>query len=286
MSAANGELARSRDGTAIGYETVGVGEGLLVLGGAWRTSRDYLPFAHVLADSFAVHVIDRRGRGRSGPQGAAYAIERELEDVAAVQAQTHARLMFGHSYGGLIALEVARRASDITDIVVYEPGVSIAGSIPLGWIPRYRELLARGDRRGAFAAMVRSAGGAPAALEHAPLWYVKLILRLFIRNHSWQQIEPLLETGLAEHEQVGHLDEPTADRYREIDARVVLLGGAKSRPPLTSTLFDHLSASIPNVTVELIKGLGHTAPDKDAPDIVAERVRYHLQNHVSSRPLD
>jgi pimeloyl-ACP methyl ester carboxylesterase len=285
MSATNREIVRSRDGTSIGYETVGVGDGLLVLGGAWRTSHDYLPFAHALTESFAVHVLDRRGRGRSGPQGPAYAIERELEDVAAVQAHTQARLIFGHSYGGLIALEAARRATVFTDVVVYEPGVSIAGSIPLGWVPRYRKLLARGDRRGAFAAMVRSAGGAPAALERAPLWYVKLMLRLFIRDHDWQQIEPLLETALPEHEQVGALDEPTVDRYRDITARVVLLCGAKSRPRFTTTLFDHLSASIPNVTVELIKGLGHTAPDKDAPDIVSARVRHHLQNHVGSRPL-
>ncbi len=185
----------------------------------------------------------------------------------------------------MIALEAARRAATFTDIVVYEPGVSIAGSIPLGWMPRYQGLLADGDRRGAFAAMVRSAGGAPAALERAPLWYVKLMLRIFIRDAQWQQIDPLLETALAEHEQVGALDTPTPDRYRDIAARVVLLGGGKSRPRFTTTLFDHLSATIPNVTTELIEGLSHTAPDHDAPDIVAERVRHHLQNNVKSRPL-
>ena len=284
MSAPNREIVRSQDGTPIGYETIGAGEGLLVLGGAWRTSRDYLPFAHALEESFAVHVVDRRGRGRSGLQGHAYTMERELEDLAAVQAHTHARLIFGHSYGGLIALEAARRAPAFTDIIAYEPAVSITGSIPLDWMPRYEERLARGDRRGAFAAMVRSAGGAPAALERAPLWYVKLILRLFIRAPHWQQIEPLLETALAEHEQVGALDQPTPDRYRNITGRVVLLGGAKSRPRFTTTLFDHLSASIPSVTTDLINGLGHTAPDQDAPDIVAGRVRHHLQDHVKSRP--
>jgi pimeloyl-ACP methyl ester carboxylesterase len=284
MSAANLETVRSRDGTSIGYETVGVGDGLLVVGGAWRTGRDYSPFAHALADSFTVHLIDRRGRGRSGPQGSAYAIERELEDVRAVQAHTQARLIFGHSYGGLIALEAARRGTEFTDIVVSEPGVSIAGSIPLGWMPRYQELLARGDRRGAFAAMVRSAGGARAALEHAPLWYVKLMLRLFIPDHDWQQIDPLLETAIAEHEQVGALDKPTPDRYRDITARVVLLGGAKSRPRFTTTLFDYVSASNPNVTTELIQGLGHTAPD-DAPNIVAAHVRQHLQDQATSLPL-
>jgi pimeloyl-ACP methyl ester carboxylesterase len=279
MRATNLGIVRSQDGTWIGYETVGVGDGLLVLGGAWRTSRDYLPFARALAESFAVHVIDRRGRGRSGPQGQAYTIERELEDVAAVQARTQAKFIFGHSYGGLIALEAARRSTALTDIVVYEPGVSLGGSISLGWIVRYRELLAGGDRRGAFAAMVHTAGGAPPALERAPLWYVKLMLRLFIRRHQWREIEPLLETALNEHEQVGALDEKTADRYRSVTARVVLLGGRKSRPQSTTSLFEHLSTSIPNTTTELINGLDHTAPDEKAPDVLAERVRHHLQHH-------
>src|SRR5947208_3199986 len=116
-------IARSRDGTAVAYETLGAGEGLLVVGGAWRSGRDYLPFARALAPDFEVHVIDRRGRGRSGLQGRDYTIEREFEDVFAVQARTGAAIVFGHSYGGLIALEAARRSTVFSDVVVYEPGV-------------------------------------------------------------------------------------------------------------------------------------------------------------------
>jgi pimeloyl-ACP methyl ester carboxylesterase len=270
-------LVGSTDGTAIGYETVGVGEGLLVLGGAWRTSRDYLPFARALSDSFTVHVIDRRGRGRSGPQGAEYSIAREIEDLLAVQAQTGATIVFGHSYGGLIALEAARRSAVFSDVVVYEPGVSIAGSIPLGWMELYRERLAAGDPRGAFAAMVRGAGGAPPVLERMPLWYVKLMLRLFVKQRHWRQIEPLLAAGLAEHEQVAALDDATIDRYQPITARVLLLGGGKSRSFATTRLFEPLTATIRNSTSELIDGLNHTAPDEKAPDVVAERVRRHLR---------
>lgn len=269
-------VVRSNDGTAISYETVGVGDGLLVLGGAWRAGRDYLPFARALSDSFAVHVIDRRGRGHSGPQGAAYGIARELEDLFAVQAQTGATIVFGHSYGGLIALEAARRSPVFSDVVVYEPGVSIAGSIPLAWMELYRERLTAGDPRGAFAAMVRGAGGAPPALERMPLWYVKLILRLFLKQDHWRQIEPLLEAGLAEHEEVAALDETSVDRYQNITARVRLLGGGKSRPFATTRLFDQLTGTIPNSTSELIDGLDHTAPDEKAPGQVAERVRHHL----------
>jgi pimeloyl-ACP methyl ester carboxylesterase len=247
-----------------------------LLGGAWRCSRDYLRFARALAESLEVHVVDRRGRGRSGPQGPGYGVDRELEDLSAVQAQTGATIVFGHSYGGLIALEAARRSSVFSDVIVYEPCVSVAGSIPLGWIPHYRALLAAGDRRGAFAAMVRGAGGAPRALERMPLWYLKLMLRLFIRRERWRRIDPLLEAGLAEHEQVAALDQSTTDRYRDVTARVVLLGGGNSRPHLTTALFEQLTATIANCTAELIDGLDHTAPDERSPDRVAERAQHHL----------
>ena len=270
-------FVRSDDGTAISYETVGVGDGLLVLGGAWRAGRDYLPFARALSDSFTVHVIDRRGRGHSGPQGAEYSIAHELEDLLAVQAQTGATIVFGHSYGGLIALEAARRSPVFSDVVVYEPGVSIGGSIPLGWMELYRERLTADDPRGAFAAMVRGAGGAPPALERMPLWYVKLILRVFIKQQQWRHIEPLLAAGLAEHEQVAALDDTTVDRYQTIAARVLLLGGGKSRSFATTRLLDQLAGTIPNSTSELMDGLDHTAPDEKAPDVVAERVRCHLR---------
>jgi pimeloyl-ACP methyl ester carboxylesterase len=270
----------SRDRTAISYETLGAGEGLLVLGGAWRTARDYLSFARALASSFAVHLVDRRGRGGSGPQGENYSIERELEDLFAIQAQTEATIVFGHSYGGLVALEAARRSMVFSDVVVYEPGVPVAGSIPLSWITCYRALLAAGDRRGAFAAMVRGAGGAPPALERMPLWYVKLVLRLFIKEGEWRRIDPLLEAGLAEHEQVAALDEPTADRYAAVAARVILLGGGKSRQQFTTTLFDQLSATIRHCTTEVIAGLDHLAPHDKAPDLVADRARHHLLQHA------
>lgn len=274
-------IAISQDGTAIGYETFGTGEGLVVLGGAWRTARDYVSFAQALTSFFTVHLVDRRGRGGSGPQGESYSIERELEDLFAIQAQTEATMVFGHSYGGLVALEAARRSTVFSNVVVYEPGVTIAGSIPLGWIARYRELLAVGDRRGAFAAMVRGAAGAPPVLERMPLWYVKLVLRLFIRQVEWRRIDPLLETGLAEHEQVAALDEPTADRYEAVAARVVLLGGGRSRPQFTTSLFNHVAATIPHCTAEVIAGLDHLAPDDKAPDLVADRVRHHLREQAS-----
>jgi pimeloyl-ACP methyl ester carboxylesterase len=122
------------DGTVIGYRTIGSGEGLILVGGAALTARDYLPLAQILALSYTVHVLDRRGRGASGPQGPGYSIETECRDLLALQRHTGATLVFGHGYGGLIALETARRWNVFRKITVYEPGLSIDGSIPLGWL--------------------------------------------------------------------------------------------------------------------------------------------------------
>jgi pimeloyl-ACP methyl ester carboxylesterase len=220
--------------------------------------------------------MDRRGRGASGPQGAGYGIDKEFVDLLAVQAATGATAVFGHSFGGLVALETARRAAVFSQVAVYEPGVSVDGSLPVGWMPRYRELLAAGDTRGAFASMVRQSGFGPSALAKMPLWYLRLILRLVIRRRQWQEMEPLLEANLAENEQVARLDEGTVERYSSITARVLLLGGGKSPPFITTELFDSLQRTIPDSVAEILDGLGHTAPDEKAPEVVAERVRAYF----------
>jgi pimeloyl-ACP methyl ester carboxylesterase len=144
----------SADGTNLTVSSVGVGRDLIIIGGALSTAQDYLPLARALAGSHRVHVLERRGRGASGPQGESYSIERECEDLLAVQSATGATQVFGHSYGALVALESAVRSPVLSQLALWEPGVSIGGNLPLAWIARYRELLNDADTRGAFAWMV------------------------------------------------------------------------------------------------------------------------------------
>src|SRR5690349_19841296 len=133
---------RSRDGTRIGCLSVGTGPAVLVIPGVLSMAADYAAFARALAEHFTVHTIERRGRGESGPQGADYSIIKECEDVLALQTETGASLLVGHSYGGLVALEVARNNKALTKIAVYEPGVSIDGSMSIDWMPVYEKKLA------------------------------------------------------------------------------------------------------------------------------------------------
>jgi pimeloyl-ACP methyl ester carboxylesterase len=259
----------SADGTAISYQTMGSGPSLIVLGGALRTSDDYLPLASTLARSFTVHLVDRRGRGASGPQGSQYALGKEAEDLLAVQAETEARLAFAHSYGGLVTLETARSFQLFDRIAVYEPGVPCA-PVPTSWMAPYRERLAANDPYGAFVHFIRGSGGAPAFVTKMPHWYLRMALRVGFRGSSWQRMRPLLEANLAEHEQIAAQQGRLAE-FAAVTASVLLLCG--SRTPLVNRAdFDALRDTLPNATLETLDGLNHFGPtERKSASVVAER---------------
>ncbi len=263
------------DGTTLGYQSIGHGSGLVLVGGALRSGRDYLGLARNLAGSFEVHLLDRRGRGLSGPQGADHSIGVECDDLLAVAAATGSSTVFGHSFGGLVALEATRRSRSFEHVVVYEPGVPIAGSVRLGWLDAYAACLARGDRRGAFAHMVKGAGFAPRVLTIMPHWYVRAILRVAFRGASWRATEPLLEPTLVEHRILASLEAPTAERFAAVEAHVGLLSGTRSPAFATTKPISELASVIPHSEVEQLESLGHLAPE-EAPEVVAAAILRHL----------
>jgi surfactin synthase thioesterase subunit len=96
--------------------------------------------------------------------------------VSQVGEKTGAGLTVGHSYGGLVALEVARNSSPFTKVAVYEPRVSIDGSMQVHWMPGYEKKLA--DRKYLDALVEFTPADAPARLARLPPGLVKLLLRL------------------------------------------------------------------------------------------------------------
>lgn len=262
---------RSADGTTIGFYSLGDGPAVIVVGGAMRTAVDYLPLAEIMAHRLRVHVLERRGRGLSGPLGPRYSIESEQEDLLAVQTATGARSVFGHSYGGLAVLHTARHADIFDRIAVYEPGVSIGGSIPTHWMRRYQQLLDHGDTRQAFAYFIQQSGHAPGPVAHLPLWYLRSILRLVVRKRQWARFEPLLAANLLEHQQVASCDTAIAS-YRAIEAEVLLLAGRRSPSFSAQQPLDALHQIIPRSRAKILDGLDHTAPDEKAPAAVAEQL--------------
>ena len=183
MTAGPSRVVRSPDGTPIAVFSTGDGPPLVLVHGA---SADHTTFRVVgprFAERFAVHAIDRRGRGASG-DGHAYAIEREYEDVAAVAEMLAAGSgtavdVFGHSYGGRCALGAALLTGTIRRVVSYEGAPAPAGSTyqPTGIESRLRDRLADGDRDGALALFLTEVVGMSAADLAAyradPIWPVR-----------------------------------------------------------------------------------------------------------------
>jgi pimeloyl-ACP methyl ester carboxylesterase len=271
----------SADGTTIAYHTLGQGPGLVIVGGVLWDGSDYLPLARALSDDYQVHVMERRARPGSGPQREHHGIDDECADLAAVAAATGAATVFGHSFGGLVALETARRHDIFSEVFAYDPGIPLRGRFETGWFDGYRRLLDRGDRRGSFAWMTKHSGFAPGPARRLPLWHLRLILRYVIRGDAWSRMDRLLEANLVEHRLQATLDAPDPSRFSTISARTVLLGGAKSPPALSSDLLPELAHAIPGSTVTLLEGLGHFAP-RDQPARLAAAI---LENRSSGRAL-
>ena len=125
---------RSHDGTAIAVDRLGAGPALVLVDGALchRAMGPCGPLAKALAPHFTVFSYDRRGRGESG-NTLPYAIEREVEDLAAViQLAGGSALVCGISSGAALALEAANSGLPIQQLALYElPAIVDDSRLPL-----------------------------------------------------------------------------------------------------------------------------------------------------------
>jgi pimeloyl-ACP methyl ester carboxylesterase len=260
----------SKDGTRIGYMSVGQGPSVLVIPGVLSMATDYEAFAEALGEHFAVHTIERRGRGDSGPQGPDYSILKECEDVLAVSAETGASLLVGHSYGGLVALEVARGYSGFKRLALYEPGVSIDGAMPTSWMPAYERKLAEGRRVDAFVEFTRA--DAPPRIQRIPSPVMKLIVRLLVGiSRQYRQMLQLLEQNLREWREIAKLDNSYRN-YTEVSAGVLLMYGGNSDSRAVDLVAAKLPEVIPHVESMEFPDLDHFGIERTAPRAVAKAV--------------
>jgi pimeloyl-ACP methyl ester carboxylesterase len=260
----------SRDGTKIGYLSVGSGPSVLVIPGVLSMAADYAAFARALSEHFTVHTIERRGRGESGPQGDDYSIVKECEDVLALQAETGASLLVGHSYGGLVALEVARKNNAFAKIAVYEPGVSIDGSMPTDWMSGYEKKLA--EKKNVDALVEFTLADAPPRIQKTPPWLMKLLLLLLVScSRQYRQMLGLLHQNLREWREIARLDN-SYEHYREIAAGVLLMYGGKSDSAAVTLAMERLAAILPRSKTKEFPSLDHFGIERTAPREVARAV--------------
>jgi pimeloyl-ACP methyl ester carboxylesterase len=260
----------STDGATISYRTTGSGPSVIVIPGALSVAADYTTFTNALAETFTVHTIERRGRGKSSPQDTSYSMAIEHDDLCTLQRETQASCLFGHSYGGLIALEAARNNALVRKVAVYEPAVSVDGSIPVAWIGDYERLLAQDKRLDAFVEFSRASG--PPRAQRAPRWLLKFLMPIMLGRGALRQKLALLESSVREHREVARLDN-TYENYREVSADTVLLFGEKSGLPWIPEAVEKLKLMLPSFDVKQFPHLDHFGPDRTGPRAVAQVVK-------------
>lgn len=258
---------RAPDGVPIGVFTSGTGPPLILVHGTAGDHTTFRTAGPLLATRRTVHAIDRRGRGASG-DAAAYAIEREFDDVAAVaraiaDEQGEPVDVAGHSYGGRCALGAALRTDAIARVVSYEgaPSPADASYQPDGLEEELRGLLDAGETDELYATFLTRVVGMPppelAAYRADPVWPVRVATAATIVRELEAERSPA--AGLAA---LGAVRQP-----------VLQILGGESLPVFahaTAALDDRLADGRVAVIPGARHAAHHTHPDAFAAAVLGE----------------
>lgn len=214
----------------------------------------------ILARGRRLAAMDRRGRGDSG-DAAAWAIEREVEDVAAVAEALAADVggpvdLVGHSLGGRLALAASLATPAIRRVAAYESAAA-KGGLDDALAERLQARLDAGDLDGLLATFMAEAVGMPAdeleAFRANPIWPLRAaagptIVRELVAARSAAAIG--------------------ADALARVRVPVLQLVGSAS-PPRFLEAARALDARLAVGRVEVIEGARHGAHHTHAPEFCA-----------------
>jgi pimeloyl-ACP methyl ester carboxylesterase len=247
----------SSDGTSIAYERQGAGPAIILIGGGLDDGAENAPLAAELAARFTVYNFARRGRGASGDTPP-YAVEREIEDIAALIAEAGGEAhLFGASSGGMFALEAAAAGLRIGRIAVYEVPYDVTEDAPERYRAYREELSARlaEDRRGdALALFMRLAGASEDDIARGR------------GSPQWQGSEALAHTLAYDAALYGR---PPADRLATVkQPTLVLIGSAGAG--FYGPAADAIAQSVPQAERRVLEGQSHVADPRALAAVIAE----------------
>jgi pimeloyl-ACP methyl ester carboxylesterase len=249
---------RSTDGTPIAFERTGSGPAVILVGGGIDDGSENAPLVPELAERFTVLNYARRGRGDSGDT-LPYAVQREIEDIAALIAEAGGSAhLYGVSSGGALALEAAAAGSAIDRLAVYEVPYNAADD----WPPRWREYretldaLLADDRRGDAIELFMRLADTPeesiAGARSAPFW---------------PSVEALAHTLAYDAACLGDGQPPTSRLATITQPTLVATGDAHPADAAgwvqaLDPAADAIAASIPHAERQTFEGQGHLADPK------------------------
>ena len=258
------ETVTSADVTEIAFERTGSGPPLVLVHGGVCDHRFWglSDVRATLADHCTVYAMDCRGVGESG-DAAAYELEREFEDVAAVVDSIDEPVtLLGHSSGALLSLEAVLRTDNLHKLILYEP------PIPVGDHELYSEevldemkrLLDAGENEQVLVLFLQEiAQSTPEEIDaqrSAPDWQ-----DLVDAAHVW----PRSVQAVGEYEF-------NATQFANMMTPTLLLSGSES-PPFLRDATEVVDNALPNNRFVTFDGHAHeamlTASDRFTEEVLA-----------------
>lgn len=250
------DTVTSNDGTTIGFDRMGEGPPVVVVGGGSVDRTSNAPLVPLLADRFTVLNYDRRGRGDSGDT-LPYSVEREIEDIGAViEAAGGEANLYGTSSGAALALAAAASGQlTLTKLALWEAPFIPGGQPrpPADTASIYRGFVDAGDRGAAVEYFMSKVVGMPdefvAQMRQSPYW---------------AQGEALAHTLAYDAEIMGDYSLPT-DQAASVKAPTLVMAGGASFPWMAETARAIVEA-IPDAEYRLLEGQTHDV----SPEVMAE----------------
>lgn len=271
----------SKDGTTIGYRQLGRGPGVVLVHGAMESVQSHMQLAEALADTFTVYSPDRRGRGLSGPYGKDHSLQKDIEDMDALLTKTGAHYIFGVSSGGIIALQAALSLPAIHKVAIFEPPLSINGSVSTAFLTRYDKEIVQGKVASALVTGMKGAQMGPPIFNVIPRWLLELLTKMMMASEdkkakgdyvTMRMLAPTLHNDF----QLVVETEGALNGFKAMGPEVLLLGGSKS-PAYLKVALNALEKVLPQVKRIEFPGLNHGASGNTdrggKPQLVAQELR-------------
>jgi pimeloyl-ACP methyl ester carboxylesterase len=264
-SGASHRTAVSADGTRLAYEVLGTGTPLITVCGATADRALMRPTAEAFGQHFRAVAYDRRGRGDSGDT-APYAVEREIEDLAALITEVGGGPvhLYGHSSGAGLVLRAVAAGLPVARLVLHEPPYSpddpVAQEEARDWARRLAELLDRGAHAEAIGEFFASLGAPEEVVDQVTASPAMVALAPTLAYDS-AIMEDLATGGAVPDDLARGVTQPA----------LVLVGGAS--PPFMLEVGQRLADLLPAGSLQVLPGQEHVADPEVLASVVADFLR-------------